>query len=49
MREEVFMLMYNMKGLTYRDIEEMPSADREWYLERMLKQKRKEWKAYNKK
>lgn len=43
------MMMYNIRGITYADIEGMPMLDREWYLERLLKQKKQEWKAYKRK
>lgn len=42
LREEAFALMYCMKGMTYGDIERMPSVDREWYLARLYRQLKKE-------
>ncbi len=38
-----------MQGMTYKDIENMLSIDREWYLNRLYKQLKKESDEINKK
>lgn len=48
-REEAFYLMYNIKGICYNDIVEMPPDEREWMVQRLMKQKKAEHKAYKKK
>ena len=42
LREEIFALTYCMKGITYDNIESMSSIDRNWYLNRLYKQLKKE-------
>lgn len=42
LREQVFALTYCMPGMTFGDIHGMNSSDREWYIERLHKQKKDE-------
>jgi len=45
--EEAFALTYNMKGMTYSDVERMSTVDRRWFLKRLLKQMKKSEEANN--
>jgi len=42
LREQVFALTYCMEGMTYGDVMDMPSVDREWYLNRLHTQMKRE-------
>jgi hypothetical protein len=48
LREEAFSLMYCVKGMTYGDIENMLTIDREWYIRRLHKQLKHEDDAMKK-
>jgi len=35
-------LVYNIDGMARRDTEEMPAEEREWWLKRLIKQRKEE-------
>jgi hypothetical protein len=43
--EEMFALTYNMKGITWSDLQEMPSREREFLVERLHRQLKAEVEA----
>lgn len=42
LRQETFALLYTIPGMTYEAVMGMTSSDVEWYLKRVIAQKKKE-------
>jgi len=43
--KEAFALTYSIPGITLKDVEAMETRDREWWLNRLYEQKKREAKA----